>query len=234
VSYVVRLFARGFKLSHNDDMRTNGRNMKTTLLLTLPVISVLSSTSLAVCAAESSPELPTGAQVKREKPSWGKDVNGLQLGITLDFLNRPYHIGEVAAFTITVRNVGKRPVKLTYYKPDWSIKPNIVDQKGKQLSLEQQGLLIGPAYNIPVYPVTAVVAPKKSLEVARAWLTIGSPAKDERNPALDVAPGKYQVSYDYGFSQESNENKSALLKSWVGRLSSGKVTLKVAPAKDSR
>lgn len=73
--------------------------MKITLLLALPTFSVLAATYSAACAAELSPEVPVGAQVKREKPSWGKVVNGLQLGISLDFLNRPYHIGEVSSQT---------------------------------------------------------------------------------------------------------------------------------------
>jgi hypothetical protein len=231
---LVLSLARGFDLRHNNDMRINGRKMRVILWVTLPAFAVLSVTGSGACAAELSPELPAGAQVKREEPSWGKEVNGLQLGISLDFLNRPYRIGEVAAFTFTVRNVGKRPIKLTYYKPDWSISPSVVDEKGKQLSLQQQALLFGPAYNIPVYSVTTIVAPKKTLEVARAWLTVGPPAKDEQNPVLDVVPGKYQVSYSYGFSQDSNENKSASLKSWVGRLSSGKAILQVASVKDRK
>jgi len=205
-----------------------------TLFLTLPLFAVLSASCSTVRASEVSAELPKSARVKREKPSWGKEVNGLQLGVSLDFLNRPYHIGEVAAFTLTIRNLSKKPIKLTYYQPDWSRSPTVVDIEGKPLSIQQQALLLGPAYNMPVYPVTMVVAPQKTLEVAGARLTIGSPTKDERNPVLDVAVGKYQLSYTYEFYQGSHEDKTASLKSWVGRLSSGKVVLDVVPAKDDK
>lgn len=180
-------------------------------------------------AVEFAAELPAGAQIKRELPTWGRETDGLQLGISLDYLTRPYRIGEEAAFTLSVRNNRATPVKLSFFKPDWVVVPTVTKGNGEALTLSQQAFLFGPAMNIPVSSVTKEIAPGQTVEVASARLTIGPPAKDESNPALDVAPGRYNVSYDYAFQADMTAAKTAAAI-WVGTLKSGAITLQVAPA----
>ena len=196
-------------------------------ILAFLALVILAGTFAPARAAEFAAELPPGAQIKREIPTWGREVEGLQLGISLDYLNRPYRIGEVAAVTLSVRNNRKTAVALTTSKPDWLIVPTVVRENGAALPFSQQALLVGPGYNIGVYSVTQQAAPGQTVEVAKARLTIGPPGKDESNPALNVEPGRYKLSYNYPFQPPPPNQKNAT-SPWSGVLESGQITLEVA------
>jgi hypothetical protein len=145
---------------------------------------------------------------------WGKAVNGLQLGVRLDTDKRAYHTGDTLSFTLTLRNVGKAPIQLGYYKPDWGIVPKVADMKGKSV------LVLSPAVDGPVQQVSKTLAPGKRFKLSKLQLKIGPPDRDSMNPALDAAPGKYRFTFPYGFAGDKPGT-------WAGELESGQVEIEV-------
>ena len=184
-----------------------------------------SSPEIGRTANELLAELPFDAQVKREIPMWGKEVDGLQLGISLDFSNRPYRIGETAKFTLAVRNNTEHAVELTSAKSLAQISPKVVHENGDPLSFFQQIYLLGPGNNVYFASAPTKIAPGQVAEVTKAYIDLG-PMNGNFNPALDVASGKFQVCYQFDFYLKNQDQARERSK----ELSSGIVMLEVIPS----
>jgi RNA polymerase sigma factor (sigma-70 family) len=146
----------------------------------------------------------------KEKESfiaWGKELDGLQAGLSIAE-NRAYTHGETVKLVVRVRNVGKETVKFRYVRQFFlENPPAVTDGKGKSVPLER----------VRVYGFHALVpvdlAPGKEIEVGERQL--------ELKPDL-YGTGKFSVQYE---RLETPENDKTLSK-----LATGKLDLEVAPA----
>ena len=182
--------------------------------------------------------------------TWGREVNGLQLGIRLEVPGQvipatgPVPLGTLVKFGLAVRNVSATPLKIDYFKERWSISPRITLEGGEQLPMNARINLFGAAQSGPVFPVSQILAPAEGVDFGRAWLSIGAPTgKEYRDPILSVEPGKYRVRYSYDFTPDYHR-KSAVKDPKSGDMmvpakdeqdiTSSEIILEVAPAKTSK
>ena len=83
--------------------------------------------------------------------TWGREVNGLQLGIRLEApgqvipATKPVPLGTLVTFGLAVRNASKVPLKVNWIQDRWSISPRVTTETGEQLSLYAQAELFGGA-----------------------------------------------------------------------------------------
>ncbi|HEV3440792.1 MAG TPA: sigma-70 family RNA polymerase sigma factor [Gemmata sp.] len=77
-------------------------------------------------------------EAKEAFTAWGKEVGGVQAGIGFrPGERRVYHTGETVCLVLRMRNVGKKEVKLSYFKEFfWEKTPQVKDADGKLVPLE--------------------------------------------------------------------------------------------------
>ena len=197
--------------------------------------------------AEFAARLPPGALVKAAPYNWGREVNGLQLGIRLEVpgepipATKPVPLGTLVRFGLAVRNVSKTPLKVNYQQWQWSISPRVTTEAGEQLSVYAQINLFGAARNGQTSLASKTLEAGEAIDFGRAWLSVGAPAdKEYSDPTLTVEPGRYRVRYSYDFTPDYHP-KSAVKDPATGRMmvppkdeadvTSSEIILEVAPAK---
>ena len=203
--------------------------------------------------AEFAAQLPPGAILKPKPYNWGREVNGLQLGIRLEVpgepipATKPVPLGTIVAFAMAVRNIGENPIEIQYSEAMWSQSPSVTDEAGQQLSSNAQAALIGAARGGQAFTVTKILAPQEMLEFDNEFLAVGMPEGDFSDPVLAVEPGVYRVSYRYIFDpanalasrvhglknlvQFERDKLERTEPDYKYNLTSGEVWLEVAPAK---
>lgn len=208
-------------------------------------------------SAEFAAQLPPGALVKEAPYTWGRENNGLQLGIRLVVpgeiipATKPVPLGTLVMFDLAVRNLSEQPIEIRYSRDMWSQSPSVTDEVGQPLSLNAQAALFGAARGGPVSTVTKILAPREMLQFDSESLAVGVPEdKEYRDPVLAVEPGVYRVSYNYVFDLETaissradglknlvqfeRDKPEQLRPNYKYDLTSGEVWLEVAPAKPAK
>ena len=206
--------------------------------------------------AEFAAQLPPGAILNAMPYQWGRENNGLQLGIRLEVpgepipATKPVPLGTIVAFAMAVRNIGERPIEIQYSEGLWSQSPSVTDEAGGPLSFNAQAALFGAARGGQVFTVTKILAPQEMLEFNRESLAVGVPKGDFSDPVLAVEPGVYRVSYNYAFDPETaissrvdgwkkpvqfeRDKPEQLRPNYKYDLTSGEVWLEVAPARPAK
>ena len=139
---------------------------------------------------------------------WGREVNGLQLGMRLEAPGQnfpavePVPLGTVVSFSLAVRNISQVPREIRYWRTGWSPAPRVFDEAGRPLFYN----LLDPARSGPVFPVTQTLAPGEGVAFESARLSIGAPDdKEYSDPVLSAPPGKYRVRYAYDFTPDYHQ-----------------------------
>lgn len=76
-------------------------------------------------------KMPSDTPPKDPTTAWGKEVGGLQAGLSISNANA-VQIGGKATVVLSLRNVSKEPITVSAW-PLWLIKPKIVDGTGRQV-----------------------------------------------------------------------------------------------------
>ena len=174
----------------------------------LEIAPVLTAPAIAERGVEFAAQLPPGAQLKAPVYGWGRELNGLQLGIQMQVpgelipATKPVPLGTIVRFVLAVRNTGKTPRKIEVVSSMWSNSPRVTTEAGAPLSLHAQAQLFGAARGGQVFSVTKTLAPGEITEFEDNSLAIGRPATPWNDPVLAVAPGKYRVRYFHDFAPE--------------------------------
>ena len=137
--------------------------------------------------------------LEKEIPiAWGKEVGGLQAGLTLvPALARDYRPGEKVNLEVKLRNVGKADVTITYGLLKES-SPKITDAKGTQVFVTMP-----PILGIIVIPTERVIKAGETItlynpDVAVEALDRGpesGPIQFVSTPTIRVRPGKYTIAF---------------------------------------
>ncbi len=148
--------------------------------------------------------------------AWGKEVEGLQLGLGFDLQDRPYVAGETVGFKLLVRNNSAKATTLIDFEPLMGWMPTIRDTDGKRLFVNGQ-------WDGPVRRRKQVVAPGKTIVVGGVSLRLDESWAGPSNnpPHILLDPGKYFVSQTYRFEEDPEATFS-------GELTSGELALTVA------
>jgi RNA polymerase sigma factor (sigma-70 family) len=159
-----------------------------------PALSKLATGKLELDVREAkTPEKP--AQEQEAVTVWGKEVDGLQAGLTLTGTDT-YRPGESVKLDVKLRNVGKAEVKVTHgLLREWP--PSVTDAAGVRMTVAMPPhklykvrlteLVLKPGETITLYnPVIAV----ESTEMLRLF---GELHVD--TPTMYVSPGKYKVAF---------------------------------------
>ncbi|MGD9127274.1 MAG: hypothetical protein PVH19_07820 [Planctomycetia bacterium] len=153
-------------------------------------------------------------QSKHKKAAWGKNVDGLQLGISQEPVNGPdFYAGKTAYFSLLLRNTGKKPKTIVDYKPFLPPPLDIKNKDGK--SLVPHAMVI----NMPVMPRKQIIKPGEVIELGELHLRLlakGEEPKPEdynnisKNCVL-LPPGKYRVRQSYAFNDDPKADFSGKL-----------------------
>lgn len=176
-------------------------------------------------------------QQKEEKTpftAWGKEINGLQVGLGLPAgQKRVYSHGETVTLVVRLRNIGKEDVKFQYLRQFFiETPPTVTDGDGKPVRLPAV-----TAFGIHL-PVDVTLAPGKEIELYE-WKRELRPAKwlgNDGVPSL-YRTGTFGVQYERVFGNSSSG--SIKIDSELSKLATGKLELEVKsdplpPASDKK
>jgi hypothetical protein len=165
--------------------------------------------------------------------AWGKEVNGLQAGLSfLPGEKRAYRHGEMATLVVRVRNVGKKDVKFEYVKQFLDEnRPTVTDAEGT--TVHQSGITMLGIHG----PTEAILEPGKEIVLeTRMHGVSGSPYKllppdgggkvSTNDWPLFVGTGMVSLQYErvIGNSSSGFLNK---LDPALEKLATGKLELEV-------
>jgi hypothetical protein len=129
--------------------------------------------------------------------AWGKEVDGLQVGLSLlPEDTHPVRIGEKARFAVKVRNVGKADVKVTHgllreYPPEVSTagggKVSVFMPTPLGFKVRLQERTIKPREVIVLYGPDVAVQPEALMRL-QGIMRVDT-------PTICVDPGKYKIAY---------------------------------------
>lgn len=131
---------------------------------------------------QSHPKLATGTvefEVKPAKESttaWGKEVDGVQVGIQLG-QDRAYKVGETVTLVVRLRNNGKKEVPFNYDEEYFQKNPPLItDADGRAVKIKER--------NIFGIIKKASVAPGKEVDLCKLTLDLrpGAHRKNELRP----------------------------------------------------
>jgi Ankyrin repeats (3 copies)/Ankyrin repeat len=194
-----------------------------------PAMSKLATGKLELEVKEKEVEkLPEKKQEKEAFTAWGKEVGGLQAGVSLrPDEKRVLRHGDVITLAVRVRNVGKEAVKFEYVRQflDEEL-PTVANADGaaaKQLRLAMLGFHV---------PMEVTLEPGKEIELeSRLPLRYElRPPNDEGKPVtkerkLFVGAGKVSIQYDRVLG--SSSSGAIKLDPALSKLGTGKLELEI-------
>ena len=150
---------------------------------------------------ESQPKIQKGkdaaVEEKAEKESiaWGKEVDGLQMGLTLEDAHTVRQ-GEKAKFAVRLRNVSKAEVTVTYgVLRDYA--PQVTTDMGGPVSV-----YMPPPFDNYAAPMKRALRPGESITLYSPEVAVESEALMRLKgimrvdtPTICVEPGKYTIAY---------------------------------------
>lgn len=143
------------------------------------------------------------AKALEEKPAkdqfvvWGKEVDGLQAGLSL-IETRSVPVGKTVRLEVqlevNIRNIGKEPIKITYGAPH-ETEPTVTDAAGKKV-----WVTMPPFLDPIVIPVEKVIEPGKSFTLFQPKIIVEADAKQPlpKNvavPTIRIGSGTFVISY---------------------------------------
>jgi RNA polymerase sigma factor (sigma-70 family) len=154
-------------------------------------------------AAEKLVE-PT-AKVEKEKEAltaWGKEVGGLQAGLSISNRN-DIQIGGKATTVVKLRNLSNKSITASVW-PLWLPGPQVLDTQGKQVRAT-----CAPHPLFEIIPTRITLQPGQTVEMAKSTIfVVGAGDEDQPVPegvvdryTIYVRPGTYQAGFT-GFLQE--------------------------------
>jgi RNA polymerase sigma factor (sigma-70 family) len=143
---------------------------------------------------KSHPKLATGTvefEVKAAKvsaTSWGKEVDGVQVGIKLGE-DRVYKVGETLTLIVRLRNNGKKDVPFRYYAEYFQKNPPLItDADGKAVKIKER--------NIWGIIENSSVAPGKEVDLCILPLDLRPEADRKKGePWTLYGTGKFHIQY---------------------------------------
>jgi hypothetical protein len=124
--------------------------------------------------------------------AWGQAVDGLQAGIGFrPGEGRPWTIGQSANFVIYLRNVGDKPLSLSYIETLFEeFLLAVEDETGAR-----QTVVHGPRNLGLVASIQRTLEPRQTIRVGHAWLTLERPGRKgvATGPTLVAPAGTYRV-----------------------------------------
>ena len=172
-------------------------------------------------------EVKEPGKVKQEKEkdavtAWGKEVGGLQAGLSIAE-KRAYSHGETVTLVVRVRNVGKEAVKFRYLKEFFMEKPPTVTG-GESKAVRLGGVdLFGRLVHIPV---DVNLAPGKEMELHDLKLKLEPASEDSDVTEVSTealhGKGKFQILYEQLAAASIDPN--------LTKLATGKLELEVKEA----
>ncbi len=141
--------------------------------------------------------VPTSAKQepeKKEEFAWGKEVNGLQLGLALVPADKiAYHPGEEILCEVRVRNVSKAPITISNMID--ASEPEITDAKGEKVHVAMPPLnlfIVIPSEQVLKPGETVALYPRK-VAVERVPEGKADPNALFGTPTIRVPAGKYKI-----------------------------------------
>ncbi len=146
---------------------------------------------------EKPREAPAKEELQQEEFAWGKEVDGLQLGLALVPANKNvYCTGEAITLEVRVRNVSKAPRKITYWLL-FETQPQITTAQGKKVVVTMP-----PALNFEVVLTEKVIPPGATSTLYRPRVMVAGAQEGNVDwnallplPTIRVKPGKYEIAY---------------------------------------
>ena len=134
----------------------------------------------------------TGSKQRKEKEnvtSWGKEVNGVQIGIQLGE-NRVYKVGETVTLILRLRNNGKNEVPFhddaEYFQKN---PPLITDANNKVVTIKKRSIF--------GFIKKRSVAPGKEVDLIHLGLALRPAADQEKDAEWTLyGTGKFQIKYE--------------------------------------
>jgi RNA polymerase sigma factor (sigma-70 family) len=134
---------------------------------------------------------------KKEEFAWGKEVNGLQLGLALVSADkRAYRPGENIQCEVRVRNVSKAPITITYGRLIES-PPKISDAQGERVQVAMP-----PSPRFYVVPTEKVLKPGETVTLYKPEVAVeeilegkADATTNVQTPTIRVRPGKYRIAF---------------------------------------
>jgi RNA polymerase sigma factor (sigma-70 family) len=166
---------------------------------------------------EHQPGVPGQASLRwsRVKPSvirqegtkvgftaWGKEVGGLQAGLSISN-RKEIQIGGQATAVVKLRNLSNKSITASA-SPLWLTGPQVVDTQGKQVRATR-----APVPLFEIIPTKITLQPGQTVEMAKSTIfVVGAGDEDQPVPegvvdrfTIYVRPGTYNVGFA-GFLQE--------------------------------
>jgi hypothetical protein len=153
-------------------------------------------------------EAPTPAKTpqipEKEKgaiTAWGKEIGGLQAGLSISNPN-DIQIGGKATAVVKLRNLSNKSITASVW-PLWLPGPQVVDTQGKQVRATR-----APHPLFEIIPTKITLQPGQTVEMAKSTIfVVGAGVEDQPIPegvdhfTIYVRPGTYKVGFA-GFLQE--------------------------------
>jgi uncharacterized protein (TIGR03067 family) len=142
-----------------------------------------------------APEKPPGGREGKpdvvEETAWGETVDGIQAGIAAN--KRDFRMGEMAKFTVKIRNVSENTVTASYVSGVLAeTKPNVTSAANAPFRVQMRP---GPRGYHPT--LSRALKPGEVFELGTAVLRVQRAAEtgEFEVPTLIAPPGKYQIAY---------------------------------------
>ena len=147
------------------------------------------------------PVEPAAKQEKAKKDAdvaWGKEENGLQLGLALVPPDRTaYRPGETIEFGVRVRNVSKEKITIQYGRPGST--PTITDAKGEKVHV---AMPLIDNFDIIEIPTALSLRPDETAELFKRTVSVREVQKGKveskgvvNTPTIRVGAGKYKIAF---------------------------------------
>jgi hypothetical protein len=192
-----------------------------------PNLAKLGTGKLELEVKSDPPKKQEQKQGKEIVTAWGKEVGGLQAGLSLPSEKRVYHHGETVTLVVRLRNVGKETVKFKYIRQFLDEKPpTVTDADGKTVPQSGTTFL---GFHVPA---EVSLEPGKEIQLeSRLPLRYelrpasggGNPATKER-PLL-VGTGKVGIQFEQVFGNSSSGRME--LDPTLTKLGTGKLELEI-------
>jgi RNA polymerase sigma factor (sigma-70 family) len=142
-------------------------------------------------------EIVTAGPAQREAfTAWGKEVEGLQAGLSISNRN-DIQIGGKAAAVVKLRNVSNKRITASVWS-FWLTGPRVVDSQGKRVRTTR-----APPPAFEIIPTKITLQPGQTVEVAKSTIFVAG-VEDEDQPVPEgvvdqftiyVRPGTYKAMF---------------------------------------
>ena len=146
---------------------------------------------------------PTDKPAKEPFTAWGKEVDGLQLGLARVPADKTaFQPGETMEFIIKVRNVSKEKITLRYGRPEST--PSMTDANGEEVHV-----FMPPIISSIVIPTEKVLQPGETLDLYHRKVAVEGAQMGKVEPkglvgmlTIRVVAGKYKIAFPEFVTQD--------------------------------